>query len=94
MITFESNLLIKQGAGGLTYFSADAGTGVVTMAAPNNETTVLNISVGSISVAGNIITGGGIGGSRVSAGDGTVGSPYSILQILRGKYWFLSLGQS
>jgi hypothetical protein len=75
-ITFESNLIIKQGAGGLTYFSADAGTGVVTMVAPDNETTVLNVSVGSISVAGNIITGGGsIGGSRVSAGDGTVGLP-------------------
>ena len=76
-ITFESNLIIKPGAGD-AYFSADAGTGVVTMTAidDNNSTVVLNIAVGSLSVAGNIIAGSGnLTGDRVAVGDGSVSLP-------------------
>ncbi len=75
-ITFESNLLIKRGGSGLTYFSADAGTGVVTMSAEDEATTVLNVAVGSISVSGNIVSGDGtLTGSRVSAGNGSIQLP-------------------
>jgi len=75
-ITFESNVFMDAGSGGITYFSADAGTGVVTLNAPNNNAVVLSVAVGSISVGGNIISGSGtLGGDRLQVGDGTNNAP-------------------